>query len=182
MAGKVIVLYFSLLSADPSSTRKYITLLEDQYSQLHHSNGFEIIFVAAKDVGHKHAPRRDSRKQFEEMFSPMPWAAIPFSDIPSSKSLLSSGFPKLYCHRPRLLIVDSMGMVLQCDNYAYDTLERYGSLGYPFSDERIFELISEDDDSIAKPSLHTLLASPQRDYVISNKGDKVNFFTLQFVA
>ncbi|XP_074343135.1 putative nucleoredoxin 1-2 [Apium graveolens] len=179
LAGKVLVLYFSLLSTDDLwKTESDVTLLEDQYSELYPGNGFEIVFIAAKDVGHKHVLHRDSQKQFEKMFSLMPWTAIPFSDIPFSKSLLRRGFPKLSRYTHGLLIVDSTGRVLQYNDHAYDTIERYGFKGYPFSDERIFKLISEYDDIIAKTSLHTLLASPQCDYVISNKGDKVYFFDL----
>ncbi|KAL8111622.1 hypothetical protein AgCh_019369 [Apium graveolens] len=65
---------------------------------------------------------------------------------------------------PTVLIVDSTCMVLQQCHDANYILELYGSLGYPFSDERIQFLQSEDDAIAMQPSLQSLLASPQRDY------------------
>ncbi|KAK1354704.1 hypothetical protein POM88_047960 [Heracleum sosnowskyi] len=52
-------------------------------------------------------------------------------------------------------------------------------LCYPFTDERISDLKSEDDEAAKQPSLETLLASPVRNYVISNKEDKVPIHTLK---
>lgn len=69
------------------------------------------------------------------------------------------------------VIVDSTGIILQCRDYII--FDKYGALGYPFSEERINYLNSEDEGASRQPSLKKLLASPERDYLISNKGDKV---------
>ncbi|KAK1354985.1 hypothetical protein POM88_048241 [Heracleum sosnowskyi] len=56
---------------------------------------------------------------------------------------------------------------------------QYGTRGYPFTDERIKFLKSEDDAAVKKPSLELLLGSPDRNYLISNKGDRVPIHTLK---
>ncbi|KAK1354709.1 hypothetical protein POM88_047965 [Heracleum sosnowskyi] len=55
----------------------------------------------------------------------------------------------------------------------------YLDLSYPFTDERLRYLDSEDDEAAKQLSLETLLGSPLRDYVISNKGDRVPIHTLK---
>ncbi|KAK1354987.1 hypothetical protein POM88_048243 [Heracleum sosnowskyi] len=57
--------------------------------------------------------------------------------------------------------------------------EQYGTQGYPFTDERIRFLKSEDDAAVKQPSLELLLGSPERNYLISNKGDRVPIHTLK---
>ncbi|KAL6544898.1 hypothetical protein OROMI_023760 [Orobanche minor] len=174
LEAKVIVIYFTPQVGHDIS-RYYVPLLENIYINLYPHNGFEVVFVAVKDVDHDHVLSRDFCKHLEEeIFSLRPWTAIPLSDSPSEQSLQRRGFPEISRDIPTVLIVDSMGMVLQCDD-AYYILELYGALGFPFSDERIKYLESEDDAIAIQPSLQTLLASPQRDYLISNTGDKAEF-------
>lgn len=177
MATKVTVIYLTPI-LDTYTPLYYVPLLENLYNDLYPHNGFEVIFVAVKDDAyHDHVRYRDCCKHLEEeILSLRPWIAVPLSDIPSESSLERKGFPEISTDTPTVLIVDATGMVLQCHN-AYYILELYGSLGYPFSDERIKFLQSEDDAIAMQPSLQSLLASPQRDYVISNKGDKVILFT-----
>lgn len=55
----------------------------------------------------------------------------------------------------------------------------YGSPGYPFSDERLAFLDSEYKAVAKQPSLKTLLVSAERDYVISNRGEKVPIESLE---
>ncbi|KAL6542722.1 hypothetical protein OROHE_010242 [Orobanche hederae] len=174
LAAKVIVIYFTPQVGHDIS-RYYVPLLENIYINLYPHDGFEVVFVAVKDVDHDHLLSGDFCKHLEEeIFSLRPWTAIPLSDSPSEQSLQRRGFPEISRDSPTVLIVDSMGMVLQCDD-AYYILELYGALGFPFSDERIKYLESEDDAIAIQPSLQTLLASPQRDYLISNTGDKAEF-------
>ncbi|KAL6558774.1 hypothetical protein OROMI_019124 [Orobanche minor] len=45
--------------------------------------------------------------------------------------------------------------------------------------ERIKFLKSEDDAAVKQPSLELLLGSPERNYLISNKGDRVPIHTLK---
>lgn len=166
MAGKVIILYFVSLSLHPFFRlhEKYDTsFLMDVYNYLPHSHAFEIVFVAINDGN-----ERESNKRFEDIFSRMPWTAIPFYDVVCRKSL------QINFHvndATTSFVVDSNGMVLQRD--AMIIIRDYGVMGFPFSDERIKLLDADDDASVQQPSLITLLGSPQRDYVITNKGENV---------
>uniref|UniRef100_A0A164U6I8 protein-disulfide reductase n=2 Tax=Daucus carota subsp. sativus TaxID=79200 RepID=A0A164U6I8_DAUCS len=56
---------------------------------------------------------------------------------------------------------------------AISLFQAYGAAGYPFSKQKIERLISQDDRARYYPSLTALLASPQRDYLINNKGHKM---------
>lgn len=150
------------------------TLLIDAYNDLRSNNDFEVVFVRVheKNDGETSLHQRESHRSFEQQFSCMPWTAIPFSDITSSKSLHTSFDVfcpgQSYC---TLFVIDSTGMALQC--HALDIIKQYGALGYPFSDERINFLKAEDVAITNKPSLKALLGAPGRDYVISNKGEEV---------
>lgn len=167
----------------PKHTKWYTTLLKDVYDDLHPANNFEVVLVASTDLDSfeaetpVHRPvRSDAQKYFEDSFSYMPWTAIPFSDVTSRKHMqITFGVYETWAF-PILFIIDSTGMVLQ--SRAFDILQNFGALGHPFSDERISFLMAEDDAIIRQPSLKTLLASPGRDYVISNKEDKVWFIRI----
>ena len=50
----------------------------------------------------------------------------------------------------------------------------YGAAGYPFTNERIEFLESEDDLAKMQPSLKHILASVEHYYVIANKGNQVS--------
>lgn len=154
----------------------YTTLLVDVYNDLQSSNGFEIVFVPLHDAdtsfNGETSLDHSSQRCFEQLFSCMPWTSIPFSDITSSKTLQTRF--DVFCRAStyhNMFVIDPTGIVLQC--HALNIVEKYGALGYPFSDERVKFLKAEDDAIINNPSLKTLLGSPQRDYVISNKGEKV---------
>lgn len=175
MAGKVIVLVFVSLSHDLyMDERESIAFLTDIYSDLYPQGVFEVVFVAiddADDISSGKSSDRScqSQKHFENVFSCMPWCAIPYSELTSRKRLerrfgVTGKSPASY-------VVDSKGMVLDC--HACFEFRRYGTMGYPFTKERIQFLMSEDDKAAKRPSLQTLLGSPERDYLISNKGDKV---------
>ena len=68
------------------------------------------------------------------------------------------------------------GVVLQ--NNALPLFRGYGAEGYPFSDQKITHFASQDDEIRKHPSLKLLLVSPQRDYVINNKEEKVFTFLI----
>lgn len=94
----------------------------------------EIVFVAIDDD-----KERESKKRFEDIFSHMPWIAIPFSDVICRRSL------QINFHvndTTTSFVVDSTGTVLQRN--ANFIMQDYGVLGFPFSDERIKVLNAED--------------------------------------
>ncbi|KAL6501168.1 hypothetical protein OROHE_025031 [Orobanche hederae] len=185
LEGKVIGIYFLPLSCKgpPRHSKWQTTLLKDVYDDLHLFGNFEVILVACDDLdtadSRAEIPVRYSlfEEHFQDLFSYMPWTAIPFSDVTSRKHMqrcfgVLEGFSE-----PIMFIIDQTGMVLQCDSW--DIFEHYGALGYPFSDKRLKLLRTEDYAATQQPSLKTLLGSPQRDYVISNKGDKVPIHTFE---
>lgn len=156
----------------------------DIYSKLESKGGFEVVFVAVGDdipsVFVKSVIYKcTAQEAFEEIFSEMACTAIPFPDLKSRNRLekifgVSSGVDLL----PRsfvIVVIDPKGLVLQSN--ATHLFSRYGAAGYPFTDERIQCLDSEDNVARMQLSVNTvlgsLLASPERDYVITNKGDKV---------
>lgn len=181
----MILLYFVPVYLDLNCPweKDCTTFLIDIYNDLLPNNDFEVIFVAVDDfcTGSFLVSQRDLQKKFESIFSKMPWTAIPFSDITSRKHIARKlGVPegKYFCGRQggKLLatssvILDSKGMVLK-HNGCY-LFGEYGTPGYPFTNERIEFLDSEDDAVARQPSLESLLGSPERDYVISNKGERV---------
>lgn len=109
---------------------------------------------------------------FDSIFSRVPWTAIPFSDLASRKRIARRfGISEIGFVYSTSVLLDAKGMVLKCiDCWVFG---EYGTLGYPFTDERIKFLDSEDDAAINQPSLESLLGSPERDYLITNNGDKV---------
>lgn len=172
LAGKVVVIYFDSVSHMDTD---FLTCLIHIYTKLQHDSAFEVVFVNVDDPaeGQLSVPPSQAgpQKHSGDIISRMPWIAIPLSDIRSIKRLKTRfGVPeRLSIGTP--VVVDSTGMILQ--SHAYSIFQNYGAPGYPFSDERIGLLESEDDATARQPSLKNLLASPERDYLVSNKGDKV---------
>ncbi|XP_074350614.1 putative nucleoredoxin 1 isoform X2 [Apium graveolens] len=183
LGGKAMLIYFVPVSLDLSSVMEteYTTLLIDIYNDLLPNNDFEVIVVAVDEIRANFSfpqYRRDPEKNFELMFSRMPWIAIPFSDKASRKRLarrfgISGGNFSFTIS----FFLDSKGILLTRNACPYFRI--YGTLGYPFTDERIKYLKSEDDEAANHPSLETLLGSPLRDYVISNKEDRVPIHSLK---
>ncbi|KAL6584693.1 hypothetical protein OROMI_003982 [Orobanche minor] len=145
LAGKVIVLYVVSLITHLDTWRAPIVNLRDIYSKLHPKGDFEIVFVAlGDDDAFNHCTPligSNTRKCFRQVFSMMPpCPAIPLSDQKSRKRLENL----LPIRSPAdSFIIDPRGVVLQSD--ATDLLLRYGAAGYPFTNERIQFLDSEDN-------------------------------------
>ncbi|KAL6541947.1 hypothetical protein OROGR_011433 [Orobanche gracilis] len=162
--------------------QNHIKSLMQVYMDLWPIDGFEVVFVDVNDDSISGAilpafSYQELEKHYEDILSYMPWTAIPLSDVTSRKQLTQRfGLPEvLYVNYS--LVFDSTGKLLQHGDLSL--FHKYGALGYPFSDERINYLKSEDDRISKQPSLKELLASPQRDYLISNKGDEVPIHTLE---
>lgn len=183
LAGKVIVMYFVPLRPDCFSVEEFTNSLIDTYNDLKFMNCFEVVLVVVDDVTSfdkelgKLCPDPSLLGEFEHLFSQMPWVAIPFSDITSRKLL-----KRKFCHsrklfEPKEVLIDSEGMILH--TFPQSLFQIYGSLAYPFTDERIAFLKAEDENTTRQPSLKALLGTAERDYVISNKGDKVPIHTLE---
>ncbi|KAL6573908.1 hypothetical protein OROHE_001450 [Orobanche hederae] len=187
LQGKVIVLHFEQIDSSCTgrdsitSWKKNITRqhLVDIYTELKSSGcPFEVVFVAVDDYSD------DINDHFYGEFSSMPWTTIPFSDTMSRVHLAQSFVASQHAshNSPSLIVISDKGIILQHDSMSL--FQEYGAEGYPFSDERIDTLISEDNALGAHPSLRLILASPERDYLINNKGHKVSICDLEdkFVA
>ncbi|KAL6532645.1 hypothetical protein OROHE_014067 [Orobanche hederae] len=181
LAGKIIVLHFVSLVNGYNNWNLNTTDLMDIYNKLEPKCGFEVVFVAVRDG----IPCRDTgesttltystpHERFVERFSTMPWTAIPFSDLKSRKRL-----ERIFCNSiyndvdrwPISYVIDSRGVVLESD--AASLFSRYGAAGYPFTKKRLECLNYEDDVARMSGSLKTLLTSPERDYVITNKREQL---------
>ncbi|KAL6532676.1 hypothetical protein OROHE_014098 [Orobanche hederae] len=184
--GKVIVLHFERVKPS-SSCYKLITsntwrhtghLVEIYPKLLSSACPFEVVFIAVTDVSD--GTEDALQKRFQEMFSFMPWTAVPFFDSETRKRLANCFVASEHggYHLPPSFVISNTGVVLQHD--ARPIFRIFGADAYPFSDERIECLIMEDD-LLREPrlSLKALLASPERDYVINNKGHKVNICDLE---
>lgn len=180
LQGKVIVLNFVLLDSDELWRSTNTAQLKNVYYELlglsSHAppRPFEVVLVAVSND-----PDPLHKIKFDCIFSSCPWPAVPFSDSNARERLaecfLASDFRGAYL--PHSIVISERGVVLQ--NNALPLFRGYGAEGYPFSDERISHLASQDDEIRKRPSLKALLVSPQRDYVINNKGEKVNVSHLE---
>ncbi|KAL6579412.1 hypothetical protein OROMI_009628 [Orobanche minor] len=187
LAGKIIVLHFMSLVNGYNNWNLNTRDLMDIYNKLEPKCGFEVVFVAVRDG----IPCRDTgesttltystpHERFVERFSTMPWTAIPFSDLKSRKRL-----ERIFCNSiyndvdrwPISYVIDSRGVVLESD--AASLFSRYGAAGYPFTKKRLECLNYEDDVARMSGSLKTLLTSPERDYVITNKREQVPVHKLE---
>lgn len=160
--------------------KRYTKELLDIYHKLEPKGGFEVVFVAIKDgipcvdTGNSSSTFSTPHQLFQQRFSTMPWTAIPFSDLKSRQRLeemfgIFSNAP----HRlPDSFVIDPSGMVVK--SHADHLFSMYGAAGYPFTKERIECLVSEDNAAKMQLSVKTLLSSPERDYVITNKGEQVH--------
>ncbi|KAL8102377.1 putative nucleoredoxin 1 isoform X3 [Apium graveolens] len=185
LVGKAILLYFVPVYLDGIFPwgKETTTFLIDIYNDLLPNNDFEVIFIAVDDLSAESflVSQGDLQKNFESIFAGMPWTAIPFSDK-ASRQLIARKLSVCGVNGGELLgtssvSFDSEGMVLKRDACVF--FGEYGSPGYPFTDKRI-EFLNHEDDAVAEqPSLELLLGSPKRDYVISNKGDRVPIHTLK---
>ncbi|KAL6559105.1 hypothetical protein OROHE_006474 [Orobanche hederae] len=180
LQGKVIVLHFVLLD-DADEPWRSIAQLNNVYVELLWPSShapprpFEVVLVAVSNY-------RDPSHQniFRRIFLSHPWPAVPFSDS-NARERLAECFVASDCgggaYLPHSIVISERGVVLQ--NNALPLFQGYGAEGYPFSDERITHLASQDDEIRKRPSLKALLVSPQRDYVINNKEEKVNVSYLE---
>ncbi|XP_074342715.1 putative nucleoredoxin 1-2 [Apium graveolens] len=148
----------------------FCTSLMHIYKDLQPNNNFEVVFIPFNDSCGSEI------LYYEDLVSRMPWTTIPLSDITCKHLKRRFGLPdRLYLGNP--IIVDPAGMILQYS--ASLSLLDFGALGYPFCDQRLDFLKSEDVAASRQPSLHMLLASSKRDYLISNNGDQVPIHTLE---
>ncbi|KAL6549243.1 hypothetical protein OROHE_009088 [Orobanche hederae] len=157
LSGKVIALIFKSLDDEYRYWRSVLINLLDLHSKLHPAGGFEILFVAVQNQTHDYYQSLGStpRNFFLDIVSTLPFPAFMMSDKESRVAGLF--FRDSYIENmPISFIIDPQ------------------AAGYPFTNERIDFLDSEDN--LARnhhpPSVERLLASPERDYLINNQGEQ----------
>ncbi|VVB06681.1 unnamed protein product [Arabis nemorensis] len=69
-------------------------------------------------------------------------------------------------------MINDQGKVLGIEN-SVDVIRSYGADAYPFTRERMKDIIEEEDIARREQALTSVLVSPSRDFVISQHGTKV---------
>lgn len=155
LEGKIVGIYFSANWCQPC--HKFTPVLANAYEQLkNYDPGFEIVFVSSdEDMG-----------AFNEYRALMPWLAIPFSDLESKRSLNRrfdiEGIPCLIVLQPNYNEQDST--ILD----GVDLIYRYGVQAYPFTKERVEELLQKEKDKHENQTLKDLLTNHERDFLLSH--------------
>ncbi|XP_024991349.1 probable nucleoredoxin 2 [Cynara cardunculus var. scolymus] len=154
LEDKIVGIYFSANWYPPCQS--FTKLLIEVYEQIKEKNGsnFEIVFVSSDE----------DLNAFNNYYqSYMPWLAIPFSDLETKKALNNKfdveGIPCL--------------IILQPDgtNIIHDGVEliyRYGVEAYPFTKERLDELLKEEKEKHERQTLSNLLTNHDRDFVLAH--------------
>lgn len=149
LSGKIVGLFFSASWCPPC--RGFTPSLVEVYEDLCPKGDFEVVLI----------PSDKEEEAFNGYFSKMPWLAIPFHDSASIKSVKEKfGVRGI----PHLIIFDGAGKVLT--NQGVEMVMEYGKEAYPFTPERINQLIESQ-------TLGSLLVSGEKDYVIDKSGSQV---------
>ncbi|KAL6878464.1 hypothetical protein ACP4OV_012634 [Aristida adscensionis] len=164
MGASTVALYFSASWCPPC--RRFTPKLMEAYDELaSQGKSFEVVFVS----------RDRDEEAFDEYFAKMPWLAVPFSDEEGRKRLLNRFKVKGI---PNLVILDAQTGQLYTKEGVYFVNE-YGVGAYPFTPERINQLREQEKAAKENQTIHSVLGTSSRGYVISNKGDKVPISELE---
>lgn len=159
--GKIVALYFSAHWCPPC--QKFTPVLASIYTELKQKNEeFEVVFVSSDE----------DEESFNNYFKEMPWLAVPYTDLKTRK-LLSNWFEVEGI--PTLVILDKQGKTLNTDGM--ELVYKYGMNAYPFTEGRLKQLEQEEEAKRAAQTLETLLATEERNFVIS-KFDQVKVASL----
>lgn len=155
LQGKIIGVYFSANWYPPC--QKFTPLLANAYEQLKNRNpSFEIVFVSSDE----------DLDAFNTYHASMPWLAIPFSDLDTRRALTRrfdvEGIPCLIILQP---INDEQDLDMRQDGV--DLIQRYGIQAYPFTKEKLEELLEKERDEHEHQSLTELLTNRGRDFLVS---------------
>ncbi|KAL0351718.1 UNVERIFIED_CONTAM: putative nucleoredoxin 2 [Sesamum calycinum] len=104
---------------------------------------------------------------FDDYRCSMPWLAVPFSDLESKRALSRKfdveGIPFLIILQPNNYREDSIVVD------GVDLIYRYGVQAYPFTKERVEELLEKEKDKHKNQTLRDLLTNHKRDFLIGHK-------------
>ncbi|KAK3151863.1 hypothetical protein QOZ80_3AG0251710 [Eleusine coracana subsp. coracana] len=165
--ASTVALYFSASWCPPCKrfTPKLIEVYNELASQ---GKSFEVVFVSGDQ----------DEEAFSAYFAKMPWLAVPFSDSEGREGL--DGRFKV-TGIPHLVILNAKkGEVYTEDGVEF--VSEYGVEAYPFTQEKINELKEQEKAAKDNQTIHTVFGTAARDYLISNKGDKVPISELEVLA
>lgn len=135
---KVVGLYFSAASSGPC--RRFTPLLRKTYRDMRaQGRSIEIVLV----------PTDETREHYETQRSEMPWPALDFN-----LSLIKSKLHKRFgiFRAPSLVFLNERGKVL-CTSGRKEIL-KHGASAYPFTRERIEQLMGTSGDKTSKTRAH----------------------------
>uniref|UniRef100_A0A0D9VV44 protein-disulfide reductase n=1 Tax=Leersia perrieri TaxID=77586 RepID=A0A0D9VV44_9ORYZ len=159
-----IAIYFSASWCPPC--RQFTPKLIEAYNELvSQGKSFEVVFVSSdKDI-----------ESFNAYFAKMPWLAVPFLDSERIANL-----KKRFKVRgiPHLVILNAKSVEVYTED-GTELVSEYGTAAFPFTPEKINELKELEKAARDNQTIHSLLGTPTRDYLISNKGDKVPISDLE---
>lgn len=160
LEGKIVGFLFAANWYPPC--RGFIQLLAGVYEDLKSSvPHFEIVYVSSDE----------DMDAFNSFYETMPWLAIPFSDLETKKALTRKydveGIPCLIMLQPAKDHVKEDDATLR---NGVELVHRYGTQAYPFSKERVEQLLEEEKEKRENQTLTSLLANQHRDYVLSHAG------------
>ncbi|XP_074279120.1 putative nucleoredoxin 2 [Silene latifolia] len=153
LQGNVVGIYFSANWYTPC--REFNHLLIKVYEELKsQGHDFEIVLVSSdEDIG-----------AFNNYRASMPWLSVPFSDLETRRSLSRifdvEAIPCLVIFQPNNNDVEVHDGV--------ELIYRYGTQSFPFTKERLDELLKEEREKEEKQTIVNLLANRARDYLLSH--------------
>lgn len=157
--ASTVALYFSASWCPPC--RKFTPTLVEVYRELtsHDSNSLEVVLVS----------RDRDEESFNAYFAKMPWLAVPFADSECLERLVKrykvNGIPNL------VILGGETGEIYTKEGVKF--INEYGVGVSPFTLERIDELKEQEKAAKENQTIHSVLGTPTRDYLISSKGGKV---------
>ncbi|KAL8218413.1 hypothetical protein R6Q57_021786 [Mikania cordata] len=161
LEDKTVGIYFS--ANWYPQCQSFTKLLIQVYNQIQakKESKFEIIFVSSDE----------DLNAFNDFYqSYMPWLAIPFSDLETKKALNKrfdvDGIPCLIILQPD----DDNDVNLLHDGV--ELIYRYGVDVYPFTNERLDELLRIEKENDEHQTLLNLLTNHDRDFVLAHSGSK----------
>ncbi|KAJ0475287.1 putative protein-disulfide reductase [Helianthus annuus] len=159
LEDKTVGIYFSANWYPQCQT--FTKLLIQVYDQIQakKDSKFEIIFVSSDE----------DLNAFNNFYqSYMPWLAIPFSDLETKKALNKrydvEGIPCLVILQPH----DDASVL----HDGVELIYRYGVDVYPFTNERLDELLRQEKEKHERQTLVNLLTNHDRDFVLAHSASK----------
>ncbi|KAF0922478.1 hypothetical protein E2562_037262 [Oryza meyeriana var. granulata] len=161
----IVAFYFA--ARRRPACRRFTRRLEEAYMSWVSVRSFEVVFVSCDE----------GEEAFDAHLAMMPpeWPAVPFSDSGRRQDLVARF--NAIGEVPRLVVLDAKTGEAITDR-GVELLAEHGAAAYPFTPARVDEL-ERELAARRDQTIHTVLATPSSNYVISSKGDKVPISQLE---